>query len=371
LNIPHDCDLEIKQNGNEILIGPFIGLLPGYYQSSIEKRLDSLREYLFHYREIKGVIIVFSLEHVDKSNQTVKGFLFNPKTKQWQEGTYPYPSSIFLMTKSISSPWIKHFQSIIGDTVFNDFHYNRWTIHKRLAASLGTKFYLPDSMLYGGPQDLYYFLKKFPNVKVKSLNTVNNTPINVLLRDSSTIEISNPKKNERDRYKCYNRDQAYSVFSTYFKAGEYLIQESIDVPGYKTLEFRIILVKNQSGQWQSMGMFARDKESSVSSGNRFPIVKLEKARLKEHLNRSGLYSSMVYQELIYIAIDAVQAVEGTGVHFANAAVDMTIGELGDIWILDVDHSNPHHDIALIAGDPELFYEILKMNILYAKKLAGF
>ena len=31
LNIPQHCQFEIKQNGDELQIGPFIGLLAGYY----------------------------------------------------------------------------------------------------------------------------------------------------------------------------------------------------------------------------------------------------------------------------------------------------------------------------------------------------
>ena len=169
LNIPQHCSLEIKQNGNEIQMGPFIGLLAGYYQSSIKKYLDHLRDYVLLYHEIKGAILVFSLDHVDKTNQTVKGFLYNPRTKQWEEGIYPYPSSIFVMTSSVSSAWIQHFKSVIGDTVFNDFFHTRWSIHKKLSNSIGVKCYLPDTNLYGSPQDLYYFLKKFPNDSLFSI----------------------------------------------------------------------------------------------------------------------------------------------------------------------------------------------------------
>src|SRR3954453_16009266 len=49
LSIPQHCQLEIKQNGNEIQIGPFIGLLVGYYQSSIKKYLNEPLDYVFHY----------------------------------------------------------------------------------------------------------------------------------------------------------------------------------------------------------------------------------------------------------------------------------------------------------------------------------
>lgn len=371
LGIPPSCSLEIKQTGNEILIGPFIGLLASYYQSSIKKNLHHLLDYLFHYREIKGAVIVFSLDTVDKINYTVKGFLYNPRTKQWEEGTFPYPSAIFVMTSSVSSAWIQHFQSIIGDTIFNDLHLNRWSIHKKFAASIGMKNYLPESVLYRSPQDLYLFLEKFPNVTVKSINTTDFSHMKVILKDMNNLVFSNPKESVTKNIKYSSRDQAYSIFSRYFKNGEYMIQESIDVTGYRTIDFRIIIVKNQYGQWQAMGTFTRDRELGDRSRNLYPLISFGRDTIKELLQKSDLYASLVFQEIIHIGIDAVKALESTGVHFANAAVDMTIGEIGDIWISDIDHCHPSHDIALVAGYPEQYYEILKTNMLYARKLAGF
>lgn len=371
LNIPQHCSLEIKQHGNEIQIGPFIGLLAGYYQSSIKKYLEQLRDYVFLYHEIKGAILVFSLDHVDKINHTAKGYLYNPRTKQWEEGTYPYPSAIFVMTSSVSSAWIQHFKSVIGDVIFNDFFLSRLSIHKKLANSIGVKCYLPDTILYGSPQDLYYFLKKFPNLTVKPLNNANRSVIRVYLKNSNSLVISNLRTLETKSFKFNSRDQAYSIFKQYFKDGEYLIQESIDVTGYRTMSIRIITVKDQTGQWKAMGLFTRGDQSGENEGKLMPLVKFQKEMVSDFLQQSDLYASLTYQELTHIAIDTVKEIESMGVHFANAAVDIIIGELGDIWISEIDYFNPSHEIALVAGYPNLYYEILKTNMLYAKKLAGF
>jgi hypothetical protein len=371
LNIPHHCSLEVRKKGKDILIGPYIGILAGCDQSTIKEKLVDILDYLFYYREIKGAIIVFSLENADKINHTVNGYLYNPKTKQWEEGTFPYPSSIIIKTSSVSPDWIKHFKSILGETIFNDIPLNRWGTYKKLAASLEVKNYLPEAILYEDPHDLYYFLKKFFNVNVKAINTFNQSSRKVILRDSKTMVISNPLTNEMTNFKFSNKDQAYSIFNRYFNEVEYFIQESINVSGYRTIELRVILVKNQQDQWQAMGIFTRDNKSGNDLRNMQPIVKLEKDRLKELLQKSDVYISMVYQELINIAIEGVKALENSGSHLANAAVDLVIGEIGDIWILDIEHSNPSHEIALVAGYPELYFETLKTLMLNAKKLAGF
>lgn len=370
LNIPVYCDLELKQNKqDEIIIGPFIGILAGHNRDTLNKKLDHLFDYIFWYRQIKGAILAFSLDQVDQKNNLIKGYLYNPKMKKWVEGIFPYPASIFVMEDKVSSETIEHFQSVIGDTVFNDFHLNRWDIYKTLSSSIDVKNYLPEAKLYETPHDLYTFLKRFTNVTVKNVNPSHSSPIKVILKDRSKFVIQDEL--ELKDYKFNNREQAYSIFSSFFQKQQYFIQESIDVTGYMTIKFRVIIVKNPSGQWQVMGMFTRDKKSGDSTRNIFPFVKLGKAHLKELLQLSDLRVSLVYNEIIYIALDAVKALETMDSHLANAAIEMVIGQVGDVWITDIEHSNPSHEIALVAGDPELYYEILKMNMLYAKKLTGF
>ncbi|MGX6445014.1 YheC/YheD family protein [Neobacillus sp. K501] len=369
LNIPLHCELEVKSVGDEFLIGPFIGLLIDYDSNSINQLLEHLFDYLIHYRSIKGAIVAFTLDKVDPINHQIKGFLFNPKTKKWDEGTFPYPSSLFVLAKSISKQWIEHFQRVIGDKVFNDFNRNRWEILKTWKACLDVKNYLPESILYEAPVDLYNFIKRYPNVTVFPINSEYHSPLKVVLKDKNSITISTIK--DVQNFKYNNRDQAYSIFKRFFQEGKAIIQESIDVTGYRTIHFRVILVKNQIGQWQHMGMFSRTKKSGTTSRDIFPLVKFSKEQLKELLKLTDLRISLIFHEIIHIATDAVKALEHDNSHLANAAVDMTIGEIGDIWVTDIQHSNPSHEIALVAGYPELYYEILKMNMLYAKKLAGF
>jgi hypothetical protein len=370
LTIPQHCSFEITQRGDELLIGPYIGLLVGA-EEFIDNQLNNLLDYLIHYREIRGAIIVFSLDQVNKDNLTIQGFLFNPKTKTWEQGIFPYPSSIFVMTTSVSSDWADHFQTILGHSFFNYSQLNKWDTHVRLANSIGIKNYLPDAMLYEKPKDFLWFLKKFSTVDVKSINMEDSPPVKVILKDKNNMIISDPNTNEIKNYTFYSRGQAYSVFDRYFQAGEYLIQESIDVPGYQNIEIRVLLVKDKWSKWQAKGMFTREKGSDEHSRSIFPIVKLEKERLKDLLQRGDVYISMVYQEIINIAIEAVDVLEDSDSNLANAAVDMVIGEIGDIWISNVNHCHPSHEIALVAGYPEVYYEILKTNMLYAKKLAGF
>ncbi|MGG3470588.1 YheC/YheD family protein [Neobacillus pocheonensis] len=373
LNIPLNCHYEILLKGNEIHFGPFISLLAGNTDKSIEKKLDDLLDYLLYYKEIKGAVLVFSIEGVNKETQTINGYLYNPKSKQWEKGTYPYPSSIFVLTKKASSKWIKHFKSIIGDAVFNDFHYNKWNIHKILKTSYNVKESLPHSILYESPDDLYSFLQRYSKIMVKSISTSKDSSIYKISKENNYLVITHPQKGESKKIKFSEQEQVYELFSKYFKNGQYMIQQSIELQTThdRTIDFRVIVIKNPDGKWQVMNMFARQGKPGTVLSNIYPYVELGKETLQEVWDLNDVKTAMMMKDISDKSIEAVRVIEEKGVHFANASVDIKVDENEDIWILDVQHRNPSHEIALVAGFPDLYYEILKTNMLYAKKLAGF
>lgn len=368
LKIPIHCQFEMKHINDEILVGPFIGLLACHHERSLKKYLPDLLDYLLDYHEIQGAILAFSLENVDKENLTVSGYLYNPVTKSWNFGKFPYPSSIFIMTRKVPTAWIDHFKSVIGDTIFNDFYFNKWVIHQIMASSAKLKKYLPHTILYKEPNDLFHFFKKYPKVMMKS---VNGSKIYKIERNQNGLVFINPKKNKSKVMQ--DIDQAYSLFNEYFKEGEFIIQEAIELltTHDRTIDFRVIMVKNESGLWKSMGMFARQGKPGAVLSNIYPFVELGKETLQEVWDFSHVKVSMLLKEINQVAQEAVQVIDQYGVHFANASVDIKIDADGGIWVLDIQHCHPSHEIALVAGYPDIYYGSLKNNMLYAKKLAGF
>lgn len=371
INIPENCRFEIQQKEDEIHIGPFIGLLAGYSHESVKNKLDNLYDYLLHYQDIKGGIIAFSIEKTNKENLTVEGYVYNPLTKCWDKGVFPYPSSIFVMTSSVSSKWMKHFKSILGNSIFNDFNYNNWEIEKLLSSSIEVKNYMPESILYQSPRELHNFLIKFRNVIVKPKNAFEKSPPLLLSKQKYELVFSSPTKGILKVVPFHKKDQAYSTYERFLRKGDSIIQAIEGSKDIRKINFRLIMVKNRQGTWQSMGMYTKKKVSISKMKKIYPVIKLEQKHLMEHLQFSNVITSMLLNEIYYIAYDALTVIEKNGVHLANAAIDISIDAKGRIQLLHIDHCCPSHEIALVSGHPELYYETLKHNMLYAKTLAGF
>jgi hypothetical protein len=118
-------------------------------------------------------------------------------------------------------------------------------------------------------------------------------------------------------------------------------------------------------------MFARKGKPGAVLSNIYPFVELGEETLREVWDLSYLKASMLTKEIYQVCIDAVKIIEQYDVHFANTSVDIKVNAKCGIWILDIQHCNPSHEIALVAGYPGLYYNSLKNNMLYAKKLTGF
>lgn len=368
LSLPSGCRLEVQKTKNEIQIGPFIGILAGYNKKSINQKLIDLDDYLLHYRDIKGAIFVFCIENIDKVNHTLTGYMYNPRSKSWEEGTYPYPSSIIVMTGSVSNKWIQHFQSVIGDNVYNNFDLNRWKMYQRLVDSIEIKHYLPSSLIYENPEQLFSFLKKNPFAVVKSIYMTKSSTAFTFSREGFYIVAKNMKNGKTTKINCVKKDQSYEFFSKHFKEGKFIIQEFLNVNIIQAIHLQAHLVKNQDGEWESAGIFG--KQATLSEKHS-PIFKIDKDTLKNGLKFSDLISEMILNEILHIALDVVKVIEKSGDHFATASINMMVDERGRIQVYDIHHCNPSYEIALIAGYPELYYNALKTNMLYAKKLAGF
>lgn len=373
LNIPLSCHFDFQKENLEIQIGPCIGILTGSTEKSLIRRLNDLLDYVYHYDEIRGAIIVFSLENVDIHKLSVKGYRYNPLSNQWEKGIFGYPSSLFISTGSADTKWISHFKSVMGNTVFNDFYFNKWSIHRRLASTPSLTKYLPVSILYESPDNLYSFLQQYPKCIVKSINASKGSAIYHLSLKDQHLTLSYPKKDESVKVNFKNKDDVYLLFNQYFKKDEYMIQEALNLITHqnRTIDFRVILLKNAVGEWQVMGMFARHGQPGSILSNLHPLVTAGESALKDALQLNNSNITGLKQEISHAAIEAVKAIENTGVHFGNTGVDIAVEKNGKIRIIEIQHCTPSHDISYEAGFPDLYYQILKTNLLYAKKLAGF
>lgn len=374
LKVPSFLSYNVTFNKNKIIIGPYIGMLTEKKETRLKEVINNLTSYVYGYEEIGGAVLVFSEEGVDMDKHLIKGFIFNPTTESWVEGIYTYPASIFKRT-GIKKTLRNHFQSILGDVVFNNYIFNKWESHQWLSCFEKVEEYLPKTIIYNKPSDIRNFLKEYKTAYIKPIYGSQGSGI-LRIEAKGDWYILRNSQNGEDSEKCFKTKADLNKFlKDNLTPGGYIIQIALNLISFeeRSIDFRYILVKGGDGDWNDIGLIARfgtkgNITSNVSTGG-----SAEKAEVtfKNVLNLSDEEVSNLRERISTIGKEIAYGLERCGISCGNLGIDIAIDTDGHIWIIEVNNINPNHTIALDAKDRQMFYKARLLNMLYAKRLAGF
>ncbi|KAA0546560.1 hypothetical protein FZW96_15060 [Bacillus sp. BGMRC 2118] len=381
LSIPLQPLYQVRVNRHdEIVLGPYIGILATISSEKLSRNISSLTSYLHHYHEIGGSIIVFSLEGVDQERKQVAGYLYHPSTKSWLKGTYPYPSSIFsIVEASLTEHWnyyqtvMQHFQATIGDRLYNYPNFNKWDMYNMLKHEFQN--HLPDTAIYQTPITILKMLEKHKSIYIKPINgRLGRLVYKVDRTKNGAIVQYGGKGKQRKKY-FSSQKQFMKFFYHRLKEDDYLIQKSIQLLSYqnRVIDFRVILVKDHKGKWnilESVSRFGKSHSiiSNISSGGRAELA-YQTFRDKFHFSQEQ--QEKIFDQIRSLVLKSIKMIEAHGYHCGNIGFDIGIDKDLHAWIIEINNQNPDHYIALSANSESLFYEARYFNMLYAKKLAGF
>ncbi|KJS14906.1 MAG: hypothetical protein VR69_15650 [Peptococcaceae bacterium BRH_c4b] len=374
LNIPLSCRYEIRPVDNEILIGPYIGILVTSRKDYLERSVQYLTSYLYDYAHIGGAVVAFSLEGIDPDQYSIDGYIFNPEKNQWEQGVYSYPAAVFKITY-LNKRWRNYFQTVFGNRIFNSYVFNKWEMYKWLCQVPQLNRHLPETTLYKDPKDLESFLHLHQQIYVKPVNGSHGLGIYKVSKMEEYLKIDYDQDGIHYSFSLSNIFDLAEFFRSQFKRKKYILQQAIDLISIegKNIDFRIVLAKNQAGAWKDMIMVAKYGKSgsivtNIKSGGSAEIGEIT---LKKMFDLSDEEVFRWRQKISHIILEAVKSIEQFGVHCGNLGIDIAIDTQKRIWIIEMNNLNPDPLIALDVNNRKIFYKIKHMNMLYAKKLAGF
>ncbi len=374
LRIPLSGRYEMRAAGNEIVFGPYIGILAASKKSGLEQIVQPLANYLYDYAHIGGAVTAFSLEGTDPARHTIDGYVYNPDTKQWDQGVFSYPAAVFKIIY-VDKRWRNHFQTVFGGRMFNSYVFNKWEMYRWLSQAPGLERHLPDTILCRTPAQLESFLELHRQIYVKPLNGSMGAGIFQVTKTEDHLKIDEHQDGVPRETVLSNVLDLAEFFKIRLKGKKYIAQQALDLISCegKKIDFRIVMVKNQAGVWNDMCLVAKygQRGSIVTNILAGATAEVGEWTLEKRL---GLSSEEVFRwrkEMSRIALEAAQCIEKFGVHCGNLGIDIAVDTRGRIWIIEINNLNPSPLFALDIGDRPLFYRIKLMNMLYAKRLAGF
>ncbi len=373
--IPLDSQYEITIFGNEIIIGPYIGILATHEQSRLEELLyASYSKYIYDYPAIGGAILIFSLEGVDTKNDIIEGFMYNPVTDIWEKGQYCYPSSIF-KTISMNKELRSFFQTKYKDRIFNIYNFNKWQMYDWLSNISTVKDYLPETYLYKKVNNIESLIVKHEELYIKPIYGSRGRGIFKVSNLQGKYKISYDKNDGKQEVIVNSIVELLEFLESQIKHKAYIIQRAI-VPQMideRMVDYRMILTKDQSGNWKENGLVSRlgmtgNITSNISTGGE---AEDGETILQKSFGIDAHESFRLHKKMREVAFEAALGLEKSGVHCGNLGIDMLLGKDQQIWIIEINNINPNALIMVRVGDRNQYYKVKLANMLYAKKLAGF
>ncbi|WP_332697624.1 YheC/YheD family protein [Halalkalibacter lacteus] len=365
LNIPTSSQFEYNLVDNQLIIGPFIGILATRKRKKLKKKLMNINNYVKYYDKIGGAVIAFSLEGINKNNYTVEGYYYNPQKNDWEFGIYPYPGAI-IKTIKISQYWKDHFQTVLKNKVFNLNTFNKWEMHQWLSNDSKIKDHLPETLLYQTPSDLIDFLDKHLHAYIKPINGSFGKKIVKVSKTTEGYLIYYRKKLKR--YELTLED-----FQRSLSKGKYIIQKPLDISvNNRIVDFRHIIVKNELGEWEDMGCIGRRGPVGSTITNQNSYINMGYPMLTTVLSFKKEEALYLSEKMSQLALQSAESIENhspfCGI-YGNFGIDLAIDKDKRIWLIEINNRNPRHTMATLARQPDVYYETLLSLMQFAKRLS--
>ena len=368
ITIP-DLPFESYINGNHIYIGPVLGLMPSnHYYTNLEALLPRFT----NYNRIKGLIIIFQQQHINKDTATIEGYYYAPLTKEFIKGSFPCPSAIYSRIP-IQKQMHEYLNTRLKIPIFNyPYNINKTQFHKIISAHPTLKQNLPATVVYStNNRNLAKMLHSLKRVYLKPTNLSRGRGIYHIRKAKNGYYLTN-QFGTRFFYKTIlllNKAVQKRI------TRDYLIQEDIPYKhGANKVDFRAYFQKNANMHWQYSGLEAKiAKKGSIVSNSKYRQSMLigEKALMSIY-KMGGFQAYRKVQELKKLCIEALTFIEANGYHLGDTAIDLIIDKHHKIWLLEVQLNYAADKKALRSLDEQhILPVILPMPFYYAKALADF
>ncbi len=366
---------EICVNLNEILIGPYIGLLMSDADRKLtSSRLNKITVYVKDYPKLHGAIVVFALDKIDTEKRLIEGYCYNPVKKYWQKGIFPYPSSIY-RTIGLSAEWKNHFLSVLGDRIFNNRFFNKWEMAQWFADDPDIKPHIPYTVLYHSPDGVLEILERFSKVYIKPVFGLQGRGI-LRISAENQMFIFKYRENKANRIVTFEDPaKAREFIQKRFRHGKYLVQQAIDLLEYKEriIDFRCVVQKNQSNAWVCHAIIGRAgiKESVVSNISSGGAAFTAENILRKAIPGSEAKIIELTKRIRAFALNVCNKLDKYGINCGTLGLDIGLDLQERLWLIEINNRDPDPGIALDIHDVQLYYTLKTGPLFYAKYLAGF
>ncbi|MDT3700706.1 MAG: YheC/YheD family protein [Thermincola sp.] len=385
LHLPSLKKLTMVKAGNEIVIGPLIGIMAsrskkrGLPPYTLQNNL--LHGFLNHALNANYVGFTFFPEDVDMNNHKISGFFLAADEGGrlvWKKHDFPLPDAVYdrvmfrsmerkKNTKEVTSYFIRN-----NILYFNPKFMSKWETYQILRANPKLHSYLPDTKKYESPDLLLKFMGKYQTVYLKPTNGSLGKDIVRISRIPEGFRFQYRKKKEAFTGVWPTPRELCNELPKLVNSKFYIMQQGLDLIRYngRVFDIRVLMQKDGQGKWGNTATVAR----IAASGSIFPNIAAggvakNMEGLWRDLTSADWLTSQTYENTIQVSLDALNTLENRFGTFVEAGLDIGIDALGNIWIIEI-NSKPSRKV-FAADQLHLKEKSITLPIDFAAHLSGF
>ncbi|WP_041720967.1 YheC/YheD family endospore coat-associated protein [Alkaliphilus metalliredigens] len=276
----------------------------------------------------------FSAKDVDTKRRRIRGVYYNEKKSLWEKAQFPYPNLIYktsVLTDKLRVHLLK--KKVKPLNYLNGF--NKWEVYNNLSRDERCKQYLPLTIMYNSPNDLFEMLKTTDTVYLKAcVGRQGKQVIRVIKLPEGGYELSYLK----DRlyvHKIDNDNDVVNKIQSFFGEKKFLIQQAIDLITIdkKIVDLRAEVQKNGKGQITVAGIPVR------MSQNNAPITTHAQSYsfdyfFKHIMNYSDIEVKELKNKLNQFLNITYQSIEKDYGPIGEIGIDIGLDKKGHLWFIE-------------------------------------
>lgn len=384
LLLPDGGEISIAPINGELCLGPVVGC---FINQTALRHIAAGRTNFRTTELMKGnlrahcLLYFFSIADVRWLSRQINGFYYDNDQNRWSQRSFPLPDIIYdrgggfrALQKPVARYIRQQLKQIPGLQFFNAQHYfNKWDLYVRLSRHPELKPYLPETLLYTHPSDLYLMLRKYGCVYVKSVLGSNGRDVMRIIAEGDHYRYNHCKETMVDDI-CPDLEHLEAVIKDFLRGKQLIIQQGINVlqVNASNVDLRVLAQRNAVGEWELTDMpvrLGREGCAITSTRSGSSVYPFEEAFKNFFLFTDEKVQEM-RREIGELAMTNVRAIEDEYGRFGELGTDIAVDKSGHLWILET-NAKPGKDTVRLTGDENALEKAFFLPLEYCKFLAKF
>lgn len=333
---------------------------------------DFFRQMIREGQGLGAKVFLFSTQDINLAAHTIRGFV--PTTAGWKSAVYPWPDIVIDHYRYYPVAKHKNYLPFRRQKLFffaNNRFSNKWRVHQVLSQEAELQRWLPEAYIYSREQ-LANMLRRHKIIYIKPTNGTGGRSILRVERRSGGYLLLGRNKHQLKSTSFLPSlavlSQRVESWITNEKSGDesFFIQQGLTLSllPNRTIDTRLLIQKNENGEWKITGMGIRVGQVKSSTSNLHAGGKAVRALhfLSDYFGRTrALQIIQECHELAYKTVEKIEQHYGSMMEFG---FDIGIDVDGRAWIIEI-NPKPGRDIFRKLGQPERYQLAVRRPIQYA------